>query len=563
MARIKPGTMPVSLPGVAQAITAVGPRRWQPSQIAMMREAERLREKRERGEPLDPREIQAWVNLAQTIMGDKTLIGGLVNLGSRKHREGKLEEARKATEARVLKEQQDLENQKVAEGMTARGEWPYAVPGLQQQYKEEVPGPVQDRYTRIAALGEAAGRQLLPEAQQGLVESAQREGELLARAGYPVPAAPVPAEQPVPAPAPAQPLRQPDALEEFYARERELQRVNEEETTRILREERVTVSDLFSLAAAARTPEAIRKVIRMVPVAVENDPAMAPKSIVELLFGSADKAPDVSKQLVDTWVSSMRTRRGLSAEERYKRAMSGRRAGAGGTKIEDDVIFRREDRPTKRRTDVAKLELTEAQADATRALAAKRRAEAARLVAKNERAKKWKSAFARRPATKGIPDDKRDLLALYATWADTRDKATITEGPWAAKDGKAMGAASASALADRLLLANVDAKSADFKALERSINHVRTKVFRPPTPKTPTPERRAAEVQRAYKNLDAKKKQLADAKKDLAAVKAKKTTYDTEELAGRAAQVKQFETHITSLEEDVKKLQQAYDALAK
>jgi hypothetical protein len=212
---------------------------------------------------------------------------------------------------------------------------------------------------------------------------------------------------------------------------------------------------------------------------------------------------------------------------------------------------------------VARAELTEAQADAARALAAKRRAEAARLVAKNDRAKKWKRTFARRPATKGIPDDKRDLLALYATWADTKDKAAITEGPWAAKDGKAMGAASASTLAERLLLGGVDPKSADYKALERSINHVRKKVYVRPTPKTPTPERRAAEVQRAYKNLDAKKKQLAGIRNALAAVRAKEETFDPGAAEGRAAQIREFETQITELKKDVEKLQQTYDALTK
>jgi hypothetical protein len=477
VARIQPGTMPVPLTGVGRALKAVSPRRWQPSQIAVMREAERLREKRERGESLDPREIQAWVQLAQTVLGDQTLIGGVVNLISRQGREKKIKEheasrlAAEATEAARLQEE--------AQAAAAVPAPPAAPAAPPISYETE--------YLRKYAPIPSDPPPLAAPAGPAVEEPA------------PAPAAPAPEAA---APAPTPPQYPPGSMAALYQQEQEVIARDMEEINRMAREKRVTVTDLFAMAAGARSPEAIRRIMRLVPIAIEQDPAFAPRSVVELLFGGASAAPGISKQLVDTWVTSMRTRRGLSPEERFGRRERGRSAGARATETEQDILHAAQDRPTETRTAVARAELTEAQADATRALAAKRRAEAARLVAKNKRAKKWKNTLGRRPATKGIPDDKRDLLALYATWADTKDKTTITEGPWAAKGGKAMGAASASALADRLLLANVDAKSADFKALERSINHVRKEIFRPPTPKTPTATGAYKQWNDAYKKWE-------------------------------------------------------------
>jgi hypothetical protein len=386
VARIRPGTMPVRLPGVAQAIQQIGPTRWQPNQIQVMREAERIRKRQEAGEGVDPREIAAWAQLAQIILKDDTLVGGLVNMLSRKSRESAVKERQ---EAKKVAAKQQAERQ-AAEEAQARGDWPYGVPGLQEQHDAALPqyGRIQELQAKIVESRDPAEKSQMAIELQDLRQSLQSRGieppppaPLIQQASAPVAQEQITetvAEAPAPAqPAPDRPITRQQVYQDLLREEAEQRKSELANIEKVVRERELTVSDLYGLAATAKSPEVVRTLMAMVPKVVEQDPAYAPRSLAELLFGGTDKTQQISKELISLWGQSQKARRGddytrrverrakteermrlLDVEEERRAAQAAQRRAAAGL---SDV--RGEDIEATREARIAKLEAEARKAD--------------------------------------------------------------------------------------------------------------------------------------------------------------------------------------------------------
>jgi hypothetical protein len=386
MARIRPGTMPVRLPGVAQVIQQVSPQRWTPNQIEVMQEAERIRKRQEAGESVDPRDIMAWAQLAQFVLKDDTLVGGLVNMLSRKSRESAAKERdeRRAAMAREESAAQDMRD------MQARGEWPMAVPNLQQQHDESIQ-ELEARGIAPPPMPEA------PVAQEQITETV--------------------AETPAPAqPAPDQPITRQQVYQDLLREESEQRKSELANIEKVVRERELTVSDLYGLAATAKSPEVVRTLMAMVPKVVEQDPAYAPRSLAELLFGGTDKTQQISKELISLWGQSQKARRGddytrrvermTKAEERLRRLPSRvEEAQAGAGLKREKTTELKERRPTR-------IDLDKARAENLRAMAEWRRT----LSTKEKR--RWERWLKRKPKTQGLSAQAKDVVAAYAQWLD-------------------------------------------------------------------------------------------------------------------------------------------------
>ncbi len=457
MARIRPGTMPVSLPGVARAIQAIGPRKYAPNQIEVMREADRLRRKREAGERLTPQEIAAWAKLAQLVMTDETLIGGLVNLASRSSREA------------ALKDRLEEASATAAAAEASADATPAVAPAQ----------PV------VAAMSSAQAPQSIP------VQSA----------------APPVAPQVEPAPAPA--LTGPEAV---MAKEREERAAEMKRFQEVAERRDLTVSDLYGLAATAKSPEQLRTVMAMVPGVIERDPAYAPKSLSELLFGTRGGTNKINKELMDIWGSARRATREESMLKQMQRGAGIKKTEAGTT----DIISKTTDREATRAPRIAKID---AQADASVAAAEQRR-EAARLareradteasrrpgrVKADEALAKAREASAklsdaRRKAIekkaakalrrigssipKGLPPEDQTILAQYATWADTKpeNRGDLPEG----NPFKGKGAAAAAQLANSILM-GMNKKSSLYKTTSNTITSIGSKALKKGKPRASDP----------------------------------------------------------------------------
>lgn len=453
MARIRPGTMPVSLPGVARAIKEIGPRKYAPNQMQVMREADRLRRKREAGEKLSPQEIAAWAQLAQLIMTDESLVGGLVNLASRSSRESALKD--RLAEASATANAADASVDAT----------PLAAP-VQAGSVEEFVGP----------------QTAVPQAALVATPSPVAGG--------------VPAPAPVAAPAPA-----PAGPGDVMARERaeraeEVKRFQEVAERRDLR-----VSDLYGLVSTAKSPEQLRTVMAMVPGVMERDPAYAPKSLSELLFGARGGTNKVNKELIDLWGKSRRS----SREESLLKQMH---LGAGIQRTQAQTTNVREKTTTERELRPGRVDKVGAQADASRASTGQRKeaamlaseraktvaarrpgqvkademlalareaaaklSDARRLALEKKAAKALKRAGATIPA--GMPAEDQTILREYAVWADTEPS---KRGALGGSFG-GLGAAEASLLANGVL-GGMSKKSSSYRTLEKSIASIGAKALK-------------------------------------------------------------------------------------
>jgi len=511
--------MPVSLPGVARAIQQIGPRKYAPNQIQVMREADRLRRKREAGEKLSPQEIAAWAQLAQLIMTDESLVGGLVNLASRSSREAALKD-------------------RLAEA------------------------------SATAAAAEASPDATPPVAPAQPVVGGMSSAQPPQSIGVQAPVIPVaPAQAAAPAPT------SPEAVmaKEREDRAQEMKRFQEVAERRDLR-----VSDLYGLAATAKSPEQLRTVMAMVPGVIERDPAYAPKSLSELLFGTRGGTNKVNKELMDIWGSARRAGREESMLKQMQRGAGIKKTEAGTT----DIISKTTDRNITRGPRLAKLE---AQAEASAASAAQRK-EAARLakeradtvvarrpgqVLSDEMLAKMREASAnlsdaRRKAIekkaakalrrigsgipKGLPPGDQTLLAQYATWADTEPSKRGTlpdDNPF-----KGKGAASASQLANAILM-GMSKKSSLYKTTDKAITSIGAKALKagkkPADKIDPLLKAKHARAVEAWKQLNRKFTNMSPKDKRL---EAKRETADpdfdtTEFLLGLALQdVKNIEAEM-------------------
>ena len=379
MARIRPGTMPVRLPGVAQVIQQMGPKRWSPNQIQVMREAERIRKRQEEGKGVTAKEIAEWAQLAQIIMKDDTLVGGLVNMLSRKSREG------------AAKERQKRLDQLAALPKPSFGPTPGAT---------ATPAPT------------LAPGQLPPttpaEPWTGMVPA-------------PTPSPTQVQQAPAPAPEPTRASMYQDILrEEGAARDAEVA-----EYKRIARERQLTVSDLYGLAATAKSPEAVRTLMAMVPTVVEQDPAFAPRSLSELLFGGQDRGAGISRELIDIWGQTQRVLRG----EDYDRKVARR------SKTEERLTLLKEREAEKaaltqkRLADAAASKaMTEPRVSEIEAKTELHRARTRLANAKATKAeRRYMGAVGKRSGSvaKSLPEEEQLILAQYARYIDTGDKATL------------------------------------------------------------------------------------------------------------------------------------------
>ena len=385
MARIRPGTMPVRLPGVAQAIQQIGPTRWQPNQIQVMQEAERIRKRQEAGEGVDPREIAAWAQLAQIILKDDTLVGGLVNMMSRKSRESAVK-GREERRAAMAQEEAAAQNMRE---MQARGEWPMAVPNLQQQHDESI--------RELEARGiDPPPMPEVPVAQEVVTETV--------------------AEAPAPVPAPDQPVTRQQVYQDLLREEAEQRKAELANIEKVVRERELTVSDLYGMAATAKSPEVVRTLMAMVPRVVEQDPAYAPRTLAELLFGGTDKTQQISKELITLWGQSQKARKGddytrqvermTKAEERLRRLPSRVKEAEAGAGLEREKTTELRDRRESR------IDLDRARAEHLRAMAAWRKT----LSTKEKR--RWSRWLKGKPKAKGLSEEAKTEVAAYAQWLD-------------------------------------------------------------------------------------------------------------------------------------------------
>jgi hypothetical protein len=277
MARIKPG----SLSGAAVPL-------WTQMDIRMPRTSRRKRKDR-----IQPQEILAWFNLAQTVAKDESILGGIVNAISRKSRESELAEQRQQDASRAAREEA---TGRVQPGLQPPPGAPTMAPGPQSLPPQGLlelpqgptstlptapPGPMSMQPPAAAPAPVAAPMQ--PQPQQ-VSTPASRPGELAAQAGQ---AGPLPTFQ--------------DALRMQQEADLEAEKARTAEFAKI---KAYTFQDLMAMAAGAQNGEQLRHVMAMVPQVMEQDPSFAPRSLSDLLFGGGGQSSaDLSKTLIQAYLS--------------------------------------------------------------------------------------------------------------------------------------------------------------------------------------------------------------------------------------------------------------------
>ena len=289
MARIKPG----SLSGAAVPL-------WTQMDIRMPRTSRRKRKDR-----IQPQEILAWFNLAQTVAKDESILGGIVNAIARKSRESELAEKREQDLARAAREEA---TGRVLAGLQPPPGTPTMAPGPQSLPAQGLlelpqgpmstlatapPGPMSMQPPAAAPAPVAAPMQAQP---QQVSTPASRPGELAAQAGQ---AGPLPTFQ--------------DALRMQQEADLEAEKARTAEFAKI---KAYTFQDLMAMAAGAQNGEQLRHVMAMVPQVMEQDPSFAPRSLSDLLFGGGGQSSgDLSKTLIQAYLSRQGKKRSRSQQE--------------------------------------------------------------------------------------------------------------------------------------------------------------------------------------------------------------------------------------------------------
>ena len=467
--------MPVRLPGVARAIQQIGPTRWTPNQIDVMKEAERIRKRQEAGQPIDPREIAAWAQLAQIIMKDDTLVGGLVNMLSRKSRESA---AKKRTEDRAAAKK-GAEEAAAAKAARERGDWPYGVPNLQQELAAEVP-----EYPRIQELQARSMASRDPEEKTRIANEIMQLRQGLGSRGIvappPVPLRQPPAveeqitetvtEAPAPtAPAPSAPRTREQMYQQVLKEEAEQRKLEVANIEKVVRERNLTVSDLYGMAATAKSPEVVRTLMAMVPKVVEQDPAYAPRYLSELLFGWTDKTQQISKELITLWGQSQRARRGDDYSRKVERyAKSESRLAALESKIAGQEAAAKLKRT--KAADIDKMRPSEIDLNVARAEAL--RAKAGWWKAKSDKEKKrLLRGVGKMRGSKGLTDPQKATVAAYAEWLDAVNAGKkLTNNPYSEYGKDQMATVGQLVRAEVVTpFINTKRKHADLSALVKNI----------------------------------------------------------------------------------------------
>ena len=367
MARIKPG----SLSGSAVPL-------WTQMDVRVPRTSRRKRKER-----IQPQEILAWFNLAQTLAKDESILGGIVNAIARKSRESDIAEQR----------QQDAAQRRPA---------PVPQQGLQPPMGDPARG--------------GSGMPVIPAGPQSGVPGALMSMQ---------PAAPVQPTMAAPAPAPAQtmpvtPRQMPGRIAAQTPQREAREPASFEEAAQILQQQDAarakqraaafakqkayTYADLLGMAAGAEDGEQLRHVMSMVPQVMSQDPSFAPRSLSDLLFGGGGAAEaDVSRSLVEAFLKRQGKLR--SPEDRVLRT-------AQAQKAIGQAIDREEKRPGQIEQTAAKTALAWSQVDLNEAKRDMAGAREAKLKAEAERLRR-----SRRRTGRGFPGSKvNKVLTEYGVY---------------------------------------------------------------------------------------------------------------------------------------------------
>ena len=208
----------------------------------------------------------AWFNLAQTVAQDKSILGGLINAVSR----GNREEAIASERMRALEGARRV-------GPEAPGDKPQVpqLPPMRGIGGEIVPPPAAppapptpQELMLMEQLGaESVQPQAAAPAEQ--VTAAQMQAGVTQRAAGQLAA-------------PAERL----SFDEQYRQAMDIEKeAQQAQAAEFAAQRALTYEDLAGMAASAESGEALRAALRMLPQVMKSDPAFAPRSLSELLFG--------------------------------------------------------------------------------------------------------------------------------------------------------------------------------------------------------------------------------------------------------------------------------------
>ena len=323
------------------------------------------RSRRRKKESIRPEEILAWFNLAQTVAQDKSILGGLINAVARGNRE----------EAIASERMRGLESARRV-GQEAPGDRPPAPPTPRETMRMEQLGaepsqPAQggispeeeirrqldiintfetiltQEHARPGGSGEQT-KITSPEHRESIeahLRNAKTSLKMLQEraAAAPLEAA-APAEQVTAAQMQARiaqqaagqlaaPVEEPNFQEKY----RQAMAIEEEaqlaQATEFAAQRALTYEDLAGMAASAESGEALRAALRMLPQVMKSDPAFAPRSLSELLFGGGGpSSAEATNNLISIFLK--RQGREKTPQERMYKMEQARRAHAKALETE-------------------------------------------------------------------------------------------------------------------------------------------------------------------------------------------------------------------------------------
>ena len=261
------------------------------------------RSRRKRKEPIGPQEILAWFNLAQTLAEDKSILGGLINTIARGNREEAIAARRMgATPAPSAPGAAPLPSP-AQQPVVAPQPEVSPVPQVQQQLPQGVPPEVPPMLAREPAVG------LSPTTQQMQQRVASQAAARM--------------DAPRSEPTFEEQYRQAVAIDQQMARE---------QAQRFAAQRALTYEDLAGMAASAESGEALRAVLRMVPQVMKSDPALAPRSLSDLLFGGGVSSSEATNQLIGIFLK--RQGREKTPQERMLKMAQAKKASAAARQTE-------------------------------------------------------------------------------------------------------------------------------------------------------------------------------------------------------------------------------------
>ncbi len=363
MARIKPG----SLAGSAVPL-------WTQMDVRVPRTSRRKRKER-----IQPQEILAWFNLAQTLAKDESILGGIVNAIARKSREGDIAEQRKQDATQLRQQELDaMDRQQQMRGVDPR---------VAQQVTQTMTGvpPASSAFADLREPGQVPmqPQAVTPEMLQQVAAAQGPQQQLAVAQPPPQMAQPVvtPAQMPgrIAAQTPQREAREPASFEEAaqILQQQDAARAKQRAAA-FAKQKAYTYADLLAMAAGAEDGEQLRHVMSMVPQVMSQDPSFAPRSLSDLLFGGGGAAEaDVSRSLVEAFLKRQGKLR--SPEERVERAARARKTLGAAQAKEATTPGKIEETAASTALKWSQVDLNKAKKDLTSAREAKVDAERKRL----------------------------------------------------------------------------------------------------------------------------------------------------------------------------------------